>query len=427
MPPMNPRMFLRTPEARAVLDRASQGAAMPVAVHALSRAGDASLVLSCGSCNACRHVAKLPGGAAACESSRTPSLRDALHRGQPSGFVCHMGFACLSMAVPFNTPVNTPARITLTLGPYCPAEAPGTLQADFREGLTALGVLPDPILPVPLSDVAFVSASTVPALAEWTAETLIERWAAAQRSGDDPPSEDAASTESHAIRPSRGSRGRLPEADPYAARTVVAALASGDRAGAKALLLSALNESTVRRLKTPAAALRARVLAVVAATIEAAARAGLDTDPCWRELPKFLGETEQLTEPAGCVQAALRLVARAMPPANAGGDALRVLRDVLCARIDQRITLAALAAELGKHPTAITHQLQRRFGMSFSQYVGRLRVDKAKDLFRRTRLGVGDVAQRVGIPDSSNFSRLFRKFEGCSPSDYQARFWGSGS
>ena len=324
---------------------------------------------------------------------------------------------------------NGSGSIVLTLGPYCPSEAPETLQADFADGLDALGVPPDPMLPVPLADIALVSGTAVPALAEWAAESLVERWAAAQRTEEDRPAEDPASTEDGESRNIRGSRGRLPEADPYAARAVVAALVSGDRAGARALLASALSEVAGGRSKPSPAATRARVLAVAAAAIEAADRAGFDTGPCWTGLPEFVRETEHLTEPARSVQTVLRLVARAMPRAGAGAgdEGLRVLRDVLQARIDQRITLSALAAELGKHPTAITHQLQRRFGMSFSQYVGRLRVDKAKDLFRRTRLGVGDVARRVGIPDPSNFSRLFRKFEGCSPSEYQGRFGRSGS
>jgi two-component system response regulator YesN len=92
------------------------------------------------------------------------------------------------------------------------------------------------------------------------------------------------------------------------------------------------------------------------------------------------------------------------------------------ARLVEGVTLNEIAAELGQTPTAITHRLQRGYGMSFSQYLGRLRVEKAKELLRRTQLPVSAIAQRVGLSDVSNFGKLFRKFEGMAPLDYRQRF-----
>jgi transcriptional regulator GlxA family with amidase domain len=95
---------------------------------------------------------------------------------------------------------------------------------------------------------------------------------------------------------------------------------------------------------------------------------------------------------------------------------------LVASRLEEGITLNEVAQRLGVHPTAVTHRLQRNFGISYSEYVGRLRVDKAKDLLRRTKLGAGAIARRVGIGDTSNFSKLFRKYEGVSPGEYRNRF-----
>ena len=91
-------------------------------------------------------------------------------------------------------------------------------------------------------------------------------------------------------------------------------------------------------------------------------------------------------------------------------------------RMPERVQLREIAQRLGKHPTAITHHLQRKYGLSFCQYVARLRIDKAKELLRRTRLGIGEVATRVGISDQSNFTKQFRKFEGLSPVQYREQY-----
>jgi len=49
---------------------------------------------------------------------------------------------------------------------------------------------------------------------------------------------------------------------------------------------------------------------------------------------------------------------------------------------------------------------------------------QAKELLRRTKLSVGEVARRVGIGDPSNFNKLFRKFETVPPVEYRKRYGG---
>jgi len=80
-----------------------------------------------------------------------------------------------------------------------------------------------------------------------------------------------------------------------------------------------------------------------------------------------------------------------------------------------------VAEKLGESPTNISHRLRRKFGMSYSEYVARIRVERAKQLFRRTRLNNTEVAQRVGIADQSNFAKLFKKIEGVTPTVYRKK------
>ena len=86
------------------------------------------------------------------------------------------------------------------------------------------------------------------------------------------------------------------------------------------------------------------------------------------------------------------------------------------------ITLKEVATHLGENPTTITKRLQRTFALSFSQYVGQMKVEHAKKLFRTTKLSNGEVAKRIGIHDSANFAKLFRKHAQLSPSQFRTQF-----
>ena len=52
--------------------------------------------------------------------------------------------------------------------------------------------------------------------------------------------------------------------------------------------------------------------------------------------------------------------------------------------------------------------------------------EKAKELLRRPDVSISDVGEAVGFVSSSHFSHVFRKTEGCTPSEYRLRFLPEG-
>ena len=57
----------------------------------------------------------------------------------------------------------------------------------------------------------------------------------------------------------------------------------------------------------------------------------------------------------------------------------------------------------------------REIGMSPMQYVGRLRIARARELLERSRLNVTEVAQASGFSDPFHFSRAFKRAVGVCP------------
>ncbi|MDX9973594.1 MAG: helix-turn-helix domain-containing protein [FCB group bacterium] len=413
---MKPAAFFRLPEVQASLVRAARAAGTPLSIHYVDRGEEGIRVTGFGGCDACKHVAQMPDGATRCRESRVKTSVPALRRGRPVPYICHMGFACVSMpALP-----GSGLGFTLTFGPYCPAEAPETLEQDALWGFTDLGHNPEDGLPVSLGDIRFASAESVPAVAEWTSEALSSLWKKAQADEEPAPEEPAPPPP----KPAHRARAKHTHTSPYDSAHIAASLAGGDGTRARKLIAAVLTESEgAARVKI--AVRRARAAALVSAVLEAALRAQLNVERCWEAMPGFIAKVQEARtneEVLAAVMDVLCIIRRRHQRSGEDGDGLVALNRIVMARLADGITLNEVARELGQHPTAITHRLQRKFGMSFTQYIGQLRVSMAKDLLRFTRLSTGEISLRVGIRDGSNLGKLFRKFEGMSPQEYRRRF-----
>ena len=58
---------------------------------------------------------------------------------------------------------------------------------------------------------------------------------------------------------------------------------------------------------------------------------------------------------------------------------------------------------------------------TLNSYLNELRIYKAKELLKQPDIMVKEVAQLVGIKDQLYFNRVFKKFCGENPSEYQDR------
>ncbi len=69
--------------------------------------------------------------------------------------------------------------------------------------------------------------------------------------------------------------------------------------------------------------------------------------------------------------------------------------------------------------------LSRRFkavmGVTFRQYLLRVRLERAKVLLSTSSVSITEVAQVAGFRDLPRFDKLFRRYTGVPPSVYRAR------
>lgn len=60
-------------------------------------------------------------------------------------------------------------------------------------------------------------------------------------------------------------------------------------------------------------------------------------------------------------------------------------------------------------------------GINFTEYVSRVRVERAKTLAMNPNLRISDIAYEVGFQSLTHFNRVFKRITGLSPTEYRAK------
>lgn len=85
------------------------------------------------------------------------------------------------------------------------------------------------------------------------------------------------------------------------------------------------------------------------------------------------------------------------------------------------ITLGQMADLANMSKYHFVRLFNRETGMSPVRYLKFIRIQRAKELLKRTDLTVFSTALKVGFKDVSNFNKNFKNIECCTPSQYRSR------
>ncbi len=94
---------------------------------------------------------------------------------------------------------------------------------------------------------------------------------------------------------------------------------------------------------------------------------------------------------------------------------------VLKQKLAQPFSLEELGRKIGCSPAYLSRTFSSQTGQTISQYLRRLRMDKAAELLRLGELNVTEVALEVGYASPSHFSQIFHETFGCCPGLYPIR------
>jgi two-component system response regulator YesN len=86
------------------------------------------------------------------------------------------------------------------------------------------------------------------------------------------------------------------------------------------------------------------------------------------------------------------------------------------------LTLTGVADSVFVSEFYLSHLFRKEMNTTFSDYVSRVRIEKAKDLLRDTSARIGEIAEKAGFNDTNYFAKIFKRNSGVSPREYQAFF-----
>lgn len=96
-------------------------------------------------------------------------------------------------------------------------------------------------------------------------------------------------------------------------------------------------------------------------------------------------------------------------------------RQFLEANYTERLSLSAVARVAHMSPFYFCKLFKRVTGLNYTDYLARLRVDKARNLLLNPNLKISEIAFEVGFQSLTHFNRMFKRLSGQAPSEYRRR------
>ena len=87
----------------------------------------------------------------------------------------------------------------------------------------------------------------------------------------------------------------------------------------------------------------------------------------------------------------------------------------------EKLRLSQVAKAVHMSTFYFCKTFKKASGINFTDYLSRVRIERAKNLLLNPNLRVSEIAYEVGFQSLTHFNRVFRKIAGQSPTDYRAQ------
>jgi YesN/AraC family two-component response regulator len=86
---------------------------------------------------------------------------------------------------------------------------------------------------------------------------------------------------------------------------------------------------------------------------------------------------------------------------------------------DHDLSITTISRHFDVHPSYLSRYFKEQAGENLTEYINKYRVEQAKALLLQEEILIKDICDMVGMYNINTFIRLFKKYEGVTPSTYR--------
>jgi two-component system response regulator YesN len=98
---------------------------------------------------------------------------------------------------------------------------------------------------------------------------------------------------------------------------------------------------------------------------------------------------------------------------------VHIVEDYILSRLSEDVSLQTLADHVGWHPVHLSKVFKLETGEMLSDYLLRIRMERAVQLLKGSELKIFEIAAEVGYLTTSYFIKVFKKYYGITPQEYR--------
>ncbi|MEH7335005.1 response regulator [Neobacillus drentensis] len=94
----------------------------------------------------------------------------------------------------------------------------------------------------------------------------------------------------------------------------------------------------------------------------------------------------------------------------------------LQANFDREVKLQEISEHFYISREYISRKFKQEFNVNISDYIVKIRMEKAKSLLKNSQLKIYEIANMIGYQDDKYFRKVFKKVVGVTPNEYRAEY-----
>ena len=106
---------------------------------------------------------------------------------------------------------------------------------------------------------------------------------------------------------------------------------------------------------------------------------------------------------------------------NAEPQMIARAREFIIEHQAEDLSLAEVAKAVNCSTFYFCKMFKKATGLHFTEYLARVRIEKAKNLLLNPNLRISEIAYEVGFQSLTHFNRVFRRLVGQSPTEYRQK------